>query len=135
MMLQQETPDDFVIGMGESHSVREFVSEAFAYVGLDWEEHVEIDPRYFRPLEVEALLADPSKARDVLGWQPKVTFADLVKIMMDSDLQAVGLAAVAAVTPADPRPSTPCGHSALERTDSPRSALAPEPLRPVGAER
>jgi GDPmannose 4,6-dehydratase len=92
MMLQQETPDDFVIGMGESHSVREFVSEAFAYVGLDWEEYVEIDPRYFRPLEVEAFLADPSKARDVLGWRPKVTFADLVKIMMDSDLQAVGLA-------------------------------------------
>jgi GDPmannose 4,6-dehydratase len=90
LMLQQEEPDDYVIGTGEAHSVREFVEEAFAYVGLDWQEYVEVDPRYFRPLEVEHLLADPSKAREKLGWTPKVSFKELVRIMVDADLEALG---------------------------------------------
>jgi GDPmannose 4,6-dehydratase len=90
-MLQLEEPDDFVLGMGESHTVRDFVQAAFSYVELDWEEHVEIDQQYFRPLEVEALRSDPSKARAVLQWQPKIAFDDLVRIMVDADLQALGL--------------------------------------------
>lgn len=91
LMLQQDQPGDFVIGTGETHSVREFVAAAFAYAGLDWEDHVRIDPRYFRPLEVELLVADASKARQELGWEAKVTFNDLVKIMMDADMEALGL--------------------------------------------
>jgi len=87
MMLQQDKPDDFVIGTGESHAVREFLEEAFSYVNLDWKEHVVIDPKYFRPLEVESLLADASKARKVLGWSPRITFKELVKIMVDFDLE------------------------------------------------
>jgi GDPmannose 4,6-dehydratase len=90
-ILQQEKPDDFVIGTGESHSVQEFVEEAFAYVGLDWKKYVEIDSRYFRPTEVNYLLADASKAKKELNWTPKVTFKELVRIMMDSDLKAVNL--------------------------------------------
>jgi len=91
LMLQQEVPEDFVIGTGESHSVREFVEEAFNYVGLDWQEYVRIDPRYFRPTEVENLIADASKARKKLGWKPRVTFKELVKIMVDADMRAIGL--------------------------------------------
>lgn len=87
MMLQQDTPDDFVIGTGESHTVREFVELAFASVGMDWREYVEIDPRYFRPAEVDYLCADPSKARKVLGWEPTVTFAELVDLMVKADMQ------------------------------------------------
>ncbi len=87
LMLQQEAPDDYVIGTGESHTVREFVERAFAHVGLDWKEHVEIDPRYFRPAEVDALCADASKAKRKLGWEPAVTFNELVGIMVDSDIQ------------------------------------------------
>jgi GDPmannose 4,6-dehydratase len=87
LMLQQETPDDFVIGTGESHSVRDFVELAFAAVGLDWQDFVRIDPSYFRPTEVEHLLADASKARNVLGWWPRVRFHELVKRMVDSDLE------------------------------------------------
>jgi GDPmannose 4,6-dehydratase len=87
LMLQQETPDDFVIGTGETHSVREFLELAFAHAGLDWQEHVKIDPRYFRPAEVDLLLADPSKARRVLGWKPKVPFPELVRRMVDSDVE------------------------------------------------
>ena len=83
--------NDFVIGMGESHSVREFVEEAFSYVGLDWEAYVEIDPQYFRPLEVNDLRSDPSKARKVLQWQPTIGFGDLMRIMVDADLQALDL--------------------------------------------
>lgn len=86
-MLQQEQPDDFVIGTGEMHTVREFVEVAFAHVGLDWNQYVEIDPRYFRPAEVDALQADPSKARRALGWEARVTFAELVRIMVDAELQ------------------------------------------------
>lgn len=92
LILQQEKPDDYVIGTGESHSVREFVEESFSYMGLDWKKYVEIDPRYFRPTEVDYLLADSSKSKKQLGWTPKVTFHDLVKIMVDADVEAVGVA-------------------------------------------
>ncbi|MBI4338196.1 MAG: GDP-mannose 4,6-dehydratase [Chloroflexi bacterium] len=91
LMLQQETPNDYVIGTGECHSVGEFLDEAFGYVGLDWHQYVRIDPRYFRPTEVDALLADPSKARQQLGWVPKVTFRDLARIMVDTDMEALRL--------------------------------------------
>ena len=88
-MLQHDAPDDFVIATGETHSVREFVAAAFGRAGLDWEKHVEIDPRYFRPSEVDELLGDPSKAREELGWEPKVSFAELVEIMVDADVAAL----------------------------------------------
>jgi GDPmannose 4,6-dehydratase len=91
LMLQQDEPEDFVIGTGESHSVREFVQEAFQYVGLDWNQYVEVSPRYFRPLEVERLLADASKARERLQWSPQVTLRELVAIMVDADLEEHGL--------------------------------------------
>jgi len=91
LMLQQDKPEDYVIGTGEAHSVKEFLEEAFSYAELDWREYVEIDPRYLRPTEVEFLLADASKAVEKLGWAPKVTFKDLVRIMVDADLEAVGL--------------------------------------------
>jgi len=90
-MLQQDSPDDYVLGTGEAHSVREFVEEAFSYAGLEWEEHVRIDPRYLRPREPEVLIADCAKARRKLGWRPKVRFPDLVKIMVDADMRAIGL--------------------------------------------
>ena len=86
MMLQQEQPDDYVVGTGEAHTVREFVELAFAHANLNWEEFVEVDPRYFRPAEVDYLLADASKARHALGWEPSVTFKELVRIMVDADL-------------------------------------------------
>ncbi len=90
-MLQHDHPDDFVIGTGEAHSVREFLDEAFGYVGLDWHDYVKIDPRYFRPTEVDYLLADATKARKELGWEPRVYFRDLVRIMVDADLELMGL--------------------------------------------
>ena len=89
LMLQQDAPGDYVIGTGESHSVREFTELAFAHAGLDWTEFVETDPRYLRPAEVDSLCADASKARRVLGWEPAVGFEELVKIMVDADLAAV----------------------------------------------
>jgi len=91
LMLQQDKPCDYVIGTGETHSVKEFLEEVFNYAGLDWKEYVEIDPRYFRPTEVELLLADSSKARKELGWSPRITFKELVKIMVDSDMGLIGL--------------------------------------------
>jgi len=91
LMLQQDHPDDFVIGTGETDSVQEFLEEVFAYVNLDWEEYVEIDQRYFRPTEVDVLLADSSKAKAKLDWEPKVTFEELVRIMVDADMEAAGL--------------------------------------------
>jgi GDPmannose 4,6-dehydratase len=118
LILQQEKPDDYVIGTGESHSVREFVEHAFLYAGieLDWQGKgteekgivssvksdltsnvkvgdvlIEIDPRYFRPTEVDFLLADASKAKERIGWKPKVTFTELAKIMVDADMESVGL--------------------------------------------
>jgi len=90
-MLQQDRPEDYVIGTGEAHSVQEFLEEVFAYVDLDWQKYVEIDSRYFRPTEVEFLLADPSKAREKLEWEPKITFKELVRIMVDADMEAIGL--------------------------------------------
>jgi len=89
-MLQLPKADDFVIGTGSSHSVEEFVREAFSYVGLNWKKLVKIDKRYFRPTEVGKLTADSSKAKKILHWQPKVSFKDLVKIMVDSDMRAMG---------------------------------------------
>ena len=86
MMLQADEPEDFVIASGETHTVREFLEAAFAHVGLDWEPCVEIDPRYFRPSEVDLLLGDPTRARERLGWQPKVRFEELVRIMVDADV-------------------------------------------------
>ncbi|MEI0493135.1 GDP-mannose 4,6-dehydratase [Brachyspira intermedia] len=91
LMLQQDKADDYVIATGETHSVREFLDEAFGLVGLDWKKYVEIDPRYYRPAEVDLLLGDPTKAKEKLGWQPKTTFKELVKIMLDYDLKSVGL--------------------------------------------
>jgi GDPmannose 4,6-dehydratase len=87
MMLQQEEPDDYVIATGESHSVEEFLEEAFGYVGLDWRGYVEIDPRYLRPTDVGFLQGDASKAKRKLNWEPKVKFKELVRIMVDSDIK------------------------------------------------
>ena len=86
LMMQAETSDDYVIATGETHSVREFCEEAFSYLDLDWNEHVEIDPWYYRPSEVDLLLGDSTKARKQLGWEPKVGFRDLVRLMIDHDL-------------------------------------------------
>lgn len=86
LILQQDEPDDYVIATGESHSVREFLDEAFGYLDLDWNQYVEIDPRYFRPAEVDVLIGDASKARQRLGWEPKVSFKQLVRMMIDADL-------------------------------------------------
>jgi len=90
-MLQHNTPLDTVLGTGENHSVKEFVQEAFSYVGLDWEKYVKIDPRYFRPTDVRELIADSTKAKKNLGWQPKIKFKELVRIMVDADMRKVGL--------------------------------------------
>ena len=89
LMLQQETPEDLVIATGEAHSVREFLEEAFSHADLDWQEYVEIDPKYFRPTEVDYLLGDAGKARRSLGWEPRVGFRELVRLMVDADLQAL----------------------------------------------
>ena len=91
-MLQLDRPDDFVVGTGEAHSVNEFLDAACAYAGLDRAKHVEVDEKYFRPREVDSLRADCRLAREKLGWAPKIGFADLVKIMMDFDLEKAGLA-------------------------------------------
>jgi GDPmannose 4,6-dehydratase len=88
-MLQQDTPDDFVLATGETHSVKEFLEEAFAALDLDWKKHVEVDPRYFRPAEVDLLLGDASKARKQLGWEPKVGFKELVQMMVRADMDLV----------------------------------------------
>ena len=87
LMLQQDTADDFVIGTGEMHSVAEFVKIAFAHAGLDWREFVKIDPRYYRPAEVDLLQADPSKAASILGWQSRLGFEELVELMVDADVR------------------------------------------------
>jgi len=90
-ILQQPKADDFVLGTGQSHSVKEFVVKAFEYVGLNWKKYVSIDPRYFRPTEVENLIANTRKAKKTFKWQPKINFNDLVKIMVDSDMRLAGL--------------------------------------------
>lgn len=89
LMLQQDKPDDYVIATGETHSVRHFCELAFDYVGLDWEKHVTVDERFFRPAEVDMLVGDASKARQVLGWEPRTTFEGLVKLMVDADLALI----------------------------------------------
>jgi GDPmannose 4,6-dehydratase len=91
LMLQQKYPDDYVIATGETHSVREFAEEAFRLAGLDWKKYVKIDANHFRPTEVEMLLGDASKARRKLGWKPKVTFKELVRIMLKADLEREGV--------------------------------------------
>jgi GDPmannose 4,6-dehydratase len=90
-MLQQPSPDDFVVATGEMHTVREFVETAFGLVGLDWQAHVEIDQRYFRPTEVDELCGDASKAEQVLGWRPQITFDGLTRLMLEADLREAGL--------------------------------------------
>jgi GDPmannose 4,6-dehydratase len=91
LMLQQPQADDYVVATGEMHSVREFVELSFSLVGRDWQDFVEIDPRYFRPTEVDELCGDASKARERLGWRPRTTFAGLVRLMLAADLQEAGL--------------------------------------------
>jgi GDPmannose 4,6-dehydratase len=90
LMLQRDQPDDYVVATGETHSVREFLEEAFACVGLDWKDHVVVDPRFFRPAEVDALLGDPTKAKTLLGWKPRVDFKGLVRMMVEADLEGQG---------------------------------------------
>ncbi len=87
LMLQQDKPDDYVVATNESHSIREFLDVAFGHAGLDWKKYVEIDPRYYRPAEVDYLIGDYSKAKKQLGWEPKTRFADLAKLMVDADIQ------------------------------------------------
>jgi GDPmannose 4,6-dehydratase len=87
LMLQQDKPDDYVVATGETHSIREFLDLAFSHAGMSWEKYVEIDPRYYRPAEVDLLIGDASKARRQLGWEPKTKFADLVKLMVDADIK------------------------------------------------
>jgi GDPmannose 4,6-dehydratase len=87
LMLQQDEPGDYVVATGQTHSVREFCEEAFGCVGLDWKEFVKVDPKYFRPAEVDLLLGDPSRAKAKLGWQPRVTFKELVRLMVEADLE------------------------------------------------
>jgi GDPmannose 4,6-dehydratase len=89
LMLQQDRPDDYIIATGEAHSVREFVEEAFSYVGLDWRKYVKKDPKYYRPSEVDLLIGDPSKAKRVLEWEAKTRFRDLIRLMVDADIAAV----------------------------------------------
>ena len=90
LMMQQDQPDDFVIATGETHSVREFLEEAFSYAGMDWKDYVEIDPKYCRPAEVNLLVGDADKAKQKLGWEPKIKFKDLVRLMVDADMLAFG---------------------------------------------
>ncbi len=87
LMLQADEPDDYVIATGESHTVREFLDEAFGYLGLDWSKHVELDPRYLRPAEVDTLVGSPARAKSRLGWEPRTTFPALVRLMIDADLK------------------------------------------------
>jgi GDPmannose 4,6-dehydratase len=87
LMLQHEKPDDYVVATNETHSIREFLDVSFAHAGLDWKKYVEIDPRYFRPAEVDLLIGDYSKAKKQLGWEPKTKFVDLAKLMVDADIQ------------------------------------------------
>ena len=91
LMLQQDEPDDYVIATGEVHSVRDLLTESFSLVGLDWQDYVEIDPRYFRPSEVDFLHGDATKAREKLGWKPKINFQELVRMMVKADLKAHGV--------------------------------------------
>lgn len=99
LMLQQDHPDDYLLSTGETHSVREFVQIAFQHVGLDWEEHLVIDPKYYRPAEVDLLVGNPAKARATLGWQHSVSFERLVQLMVDADLAMLEEAEIQRTTP------------------------------------
>ena len=88
LMLQQDQPEDYVIATGETHTVREVLDIAFGYVDLDWNRYVKIDPRYYRPTEVDLLIGDPSKAKRKLGWEPKVSFVELIGMMVKADVDA-----------------------------------------------
>ena len=105
LMLQQDKPDDYVIATGETHSVRELCEEAFTRAGLDWREYVEMDKRYLRPAEVDILIGDASKAKRVLGWEPKTKFKELVQLMVDADTKLLEdkLAGKVAAVPAGRR--------------------------------
>jgi GDPmannose 4,6-dehydratase len=94
LMLQQSQPDDFVIATGVTHGVKQLLEIAFAYAGLDWKEHVEIDPALVRPAENDPLIGDPSKANRILGWKPEVNFKELVEMMVESDLSLLSRAAM-----------------------------------------
>jgi len=100
LMLQQPKGDDYVVATGEAHSVRELCERAFGHVGLDYRQHVEIDPRYFRPTEVDALLGDPSKAKRALGWSPRTSFPELVTLMMEADVKLAERERLAGAGPA-----------------------------------
>lgn len=91
LMLQQDRPDDYVVATNETHSIREFLDIAFNHVNLDWHDYVEFDARYLRPAEVDLLIGDATKAREALGWQPSVTFEELVHLMVEADLEAIGI--------------------------------------------
>jgi GDPmannose 4,6-dehydratase len=88
LMLQQEQPDDYVIATGETHTVREFLDVAFSHLGLDWQQYVKIDPKYYRPTEVDLLIGDATKAKKQLQWEPKVRFQELARMMVEADLEA-----------------------------------------------
>jgi GDPmannose 4,6-dehydratase len=90
LMLQQDEPDDFVIAMGETHSITEFCELAFGEVGLDWRDHVVVDEKFFRPAEVDLLIGDVSKAKGKLGWEPTYSFKDLVREMVQADVERLG---------------------------------------------
>jgi GDPmannose 4,6-dehydratase len=92
LMLQQDEPDDYVVATGETHSIREFLDTSFNYVNLDWHDYVEFDERYLRPTEVDLLIGDPTKVKQKLGWEPSVTFEQLVALMVEADLRALGIA-------------------------------------------
>lgn len=116
LMLQQDQPDDYVIATNETHSIREFLDIAFGYVNLDWHDYVEFDPRYLRPAEVDLLIGDSSKARTQLGWQPSVTFAELVELMVAADLEALAISS--------PPTATTCAGIATLR--QPTLSLSPQ---------
>ncbi|PSN17016.1 GDP-mannose 4,6-dehydratase [filamentous cyanobacterium CCP5] len=103
LMLQQDEPDDYVVATGETHSVEEFLDLAFGYVNLRWQNHVAFDERYLRPAEVDLLIGDPSKTKEKLGWEPSVSFEELVRLMVDADLRAIGLVPM---NGSEPRPIT-----------------------------
>ncbi|MEZ4866307.1 MAG: GDP-mannose 4,6-dehydratase [Caldilineaceae bacterium] len=120
LMLQQAEPHDFVIGTGEAHSVQDFLEEAFGYVELDWRDYVRIDPRYYRPTEVDYLLADASQAEHELGWKPQVSFRELVRIMVDADLERIG------------RPSARAGVNILATRFTDWHRWQPQPVLTMG---
>jgi len=107
LMLQQDHPDDYVIATGQSHSVQEFLEQAFGLLELDWRQHLEVDPRYFRPSEVPALLGDASKAQEILGWKPRVGFPQLVKMMVEADLELARREALLNQHASAPAPAAP----------------------------